>query len=134
MRRSRRQIAPTTSSGQSSTSRHLVIITLLISTAFVILTVPFFVAFLISSFAFDDTNDTQRQAVFSVALTLQNLNFATNFYLYILSGRRFRELFISAIGCNQRRTQAQVLLDIRGDHPKVEDHQKQQREIASLLQ
>ena len=110
MKRSRRQIAPMTSSGQStnSMSRHLCIITLLISTAFVVLTVPFFVALSISSFAFDDTNDTQRQAVFSVVLTLQNLNFATNFYLYILSGRRFRELFISAIMCNQRRTPAQV--------------------------
>ena len=104
VRSSRRRIAPTTSS--NNTNRHLMVITLLISSAFVICTLPIFVALSLSSF--DDTNDMQRQAVFSVALTLYNLNFATNFYLYILSGRRFRELFISAIMCNQRRTPAQV--------------------------
>ena len=109
VRSSRRLVAPTTSSRQStnSTSRHLVVIALLISSAFVVCTVPFYVAVAINSFAFDDTNDTQRQAVFSVALTLQNLNFATNFYLYILSGRRCRELFKSAITCNRRGNHAQ---------------------------
>ena len=110
VRRSRRRIAPTTSNAQStkSTSRHLVVITLLLSSAFFVCTAPMFVAIAVSSFAFDDTNDTQRQIIYSIALTLQNMNFATNFYLYILSGRRFRELFISAVKCKQRRTTVQV--------------------------
>ena len=110
VRSARSRIAPSTSSTQSTsnTSRHLVVITLLISSAFVVCTAPFPIALSISSFAFDDTNDTQRQVVFGVALTLQNMNFALNFYLYILSGRRFRELFITAILCNRRGTPAQV--------------------------
>ena len=110
VKRSRRRIAPTTSSTQStdSTSRHLVVITLLISSAFVLTTVPFFAGVAISSGAFDNTSFKRRQVVFSVFLTLQNINFATNFYLYILSGRRFRELFISAIMCNKNRTPAPV--------------------------
>ena len=110
VRGARTRIAPSTSSTQSTsnTSRHLVVITLLISSAFVVCTAPFPVALSISPFAFDDTNDTQRQVVFGVALTLQNMNFALNFYLYILSGRRFRELFITAILCNRRGTPVQV--------------------------
>ena len=109
-KRSRRQIAPTTSSTQSTnnTSRHLIVITLLISSAFLVFTVPVFAALSITSVAFDDTNDAQRQFVYSVALSLQNMNFATNFYLYILSGRRFRELFISAITCNRKVNPVQV--------------------------
>ena len=109
-RRSRRQIAPTTSSTRSTynTSRHLIVITLLISSAFLVFTVPVFAALSITSVAFDDTNDTQRQFVYSVALSLQNMNFAANFYLYILSGRRFRELFISAITCNRKVNPVQV--------------------------
>ena len=72
--------------------------------------VPFFagVHVAISSVAFDNTNFRKRQVVVSVFLTLQNINFATNFYLYILSGRRFRELFISAIMFNQKRTPVHV--------------------------
>ena len=72
VRRSRRRIAPTTSSTQSTnrTSRHLVVITLLLSSAFLVCTVPMFIAGVISAFAFDDTNDTQRQIVYTVALTL----------------------------------------------------------------
>ena len=55
VRSSRRRIAPMTSSTQStnSTSRHLMVITLLISSAFVVCTVPFFVALSMSSFVFE---------------------------------------------------------------------------------
>ena len=133
VRRSRRRIAPTTSNAQStkSTSRHLVVITLLLSSAFFVCTAPMFVAIaiIISSFAFDDTNDTQRQIVYSIALTLQNMNFATNFYLYILSGRRFRELFISAITCNRRKTTVQVTS--RTGQTKSSSHSRKSIERAA---
>ena len=104
VRNSRKQIAPVTSNTQAAkrTSRHLVIITLLISSTFIVLTMPACVFLNISRIIFDESNDAQRQIAFTIVSTLMRLNFSTNFYLYILSGHRFRDLFKSAISCNRR--------------------------------
>ena len=100
VRNSRRRIVPSSSTKQAGTrtSRHLVVITLLLSSAFVVFSMPAFVVWSINPYISYESNDAQRQIVFIVALTLATLNF----FLYILSGRRFRDLFKSVVSCNNR--------------------------------
>ena len=103
VRQSGKQIAPVTSHVQADkkASRHLVIITLLISVSFLIFTMPACVYFLICRSVFNDSNDAERQIGFAAVTTLLRLNYSTNFFLYVLSGHRFRKLFRTAISCKQ---------------------------------
>ena len=104
LRNSRRRMVPSTSTTQAGTrtSRHLVVITLLIRSAFVVFSMPALVVWSINPYVFDESNDAQRQIVFIVARALASLNLSTIFFLYILSGCRFRDLFKSVVLCNNR--------------------------------
>ena len=104
VRNSGKQIAPATSNTQAAkkASRHLVIITLLISSSFIVFTMPACIFFMISRGLFDESNDAQRQVAFTAVTTLMRFNHSTNFFLYIVSGQRFRKLFKIALSCKHR--------------------------------
>ena len=74
---------------------HILFITLLISCAFVVLVSPFSLFFALKNYVFNDveafySSSNTEQIVETVVYILVFVNSAINFFLYILSGSRFR--------------------------------------------
>ena len=92
--------------GQTKNSERQVFATLLLVTfAFLILTTPAYVFFLYVMF-FDYTKTLIRFAGFHffyhVAQKLQYTNYSINFFLYVISGRKFRVDLINLFKCKKR--------------------------------
>ena len=93
--------------GQGKSSETQVFATLLLVTfAFLILTTPAYVFFLYVQF-FDYTKSVQRLAGFHlfyhVAQKLQYTNYGINFFLYVISGEKFRVDLINLFKCKKRK-------------------------------
>ncbi|XP_076454492.1 uncharacterized protein LOC143289413 [Babylonia areolata] len=79
-----------------------------VSVAFMVLTLPASVSFILHYFAVSHERVSGyelAQAAFVERFTflLIYLNHAVNFYLYCLTGRRFREEFVSVVWCGRNR-------------------------------
>lgn len=82
--RSLKSVTSTLSSVSKTNTRHVFLMTLLVSVAFVVLVTPLPLLFI-----FNPVDTMEFPAAIFVHMT--SLNHAINFFLYVLSGRRFRE-------------------------------------------
>ncbi|CAG2212155.1 probable G-protein coupled receptor B0563.6 [Mytilus edulis] len=77
-----------------------------ISVVFIILTMPNCAFFIMQDY-WDYTKDVHTYAqyflVYNIVFFLSDLNHAINFYMYFLSGRKFRTMFINMICCCRKK-------------------------------
>lgn len=86
--------------------RQLTLMLLTISLVFVILILPNCIFFILKAYwSWQETMQGQAQyfLVFQTVFLLSDLNHAVNFYLYCLSGRKFRQKFAQIICCRKIR-------------------------------
>ena len=113
--------------------RHITIMLLVLSTFFLLSTFPFAVFLIVMymdwwKFQTSPWETAKFEFVYIVVNSLADLNHAANFYLYFLSGRKFRRAFL-AIFCacrtNKQTTDASVtygstvVSDVKGSAGKV---------------
>ena len=106
----RKAVAPITNSGQFHLSqtnrrykRQLLVITLMISMAFIVFTLPISIITTLRNYIFsDDSSEGQAQIADTVVFVLFRLNYSMNFFFYVLSGKRFRRDLKSALCCRQK--------------------------------
>lgn len=88
---------------QQSRQRRLTRMLLLVSLTWLVLTAPFALHSIVSVFQGDEsTNSARNFLVKTICFLLVYVNHAVNFYLYCLTGRRFR-LELRALFCYRRR-------------------------------
>ena len=103
--RSRRSVK---SSQTASAARHLLLITLLVSSSFILLTFPLSCHNVLKFVNMDITFmfDIRFQTAFVVMYNFKTFNHAVNFFLYVVSGSRFRaDLKAAFTCCGQRQIQ-----------------------------
>ncbi|KAL8591869.1 hypothetical protein ACOMHN_044365 [Nucella lapillus] len=84
-----------------------------VSVTFMVLTLPISVYFMVFNsadlqFQYDWSDQMKIQAFFDLSSVLANANSAVNFYLYCLTGRRFREEFLKIMCCGRNRQQREA--------------------------
>ena len=102
--RSSKSVTSTGSQARISRDRYVIVITLLVSFAFILLVSPFSIFFALKPFLFGDVeafySSSQTELIVEmVVYNLVFLNSAINFFLYVLSGERFRS-DLKAAFCN----------------------------------
>ncbi|XP_076458595.1 uncharacterized protein LOC143292293 [Babylonia areolata] len=96
--------------GHRKAANSVTVTVITVSVAFVVLTLPTSIDYIVNYFARQHDRVTgyeRATAAFVQAVTalLSQLNHAVNFYLYTLTGRRFREEFIKVLNCARNRRQ-----------------------------
>ncbi|KAL8573375.1 hypothetical protein ACOMHN_032390 [Nucella lapillus] len=80
---------------------------ILVSVAFLVITLPnsinYIVNFLFQANSASGYESAESSFINAVCGVLTNVNYAVNFYLYCLTGRRFREEFINVLCCGRSR-------------------------------
>ncbi len=89
-------------------TRQVLLMLLTISFAYLILTSPFYMKIAISHFSdfAEETNPETLEDIITfntVTFSLYILNFAINFYLYVISGSKFRKDLVTIFHCMTNR-------------------------------
>ena len=87
--------------------RQLTMMTVAMTLAFFIFTAPTFIHLLLFRFHFDPKSSPETQTLYDlsalVVLIANTLNSSINFFLYTLTGSKFRSDFKKLIYCHQKR-------------------------------
>ena len=101
--------------GVRTSEKHIYIILLLITFAFLILTTPTYAMFLYANFV-DYTETPESFAAFflffSVGEKLYYTNNGINFYLYVMSGRKFRNDLVKLFSFYKEKSSSSMLFTV----------------------
>ncbi|KAK2149305.1 hypothetical protein LSH36_455g01024 [Paralvinella palmiformis] len=105
--RSRRKRDHMTSGNQTESSsaaeRHLTIMLVVMATSFVVLRSPYTITWYVSHFTSQQMSSSNKETIMDDALlvtyVIATMNYAVNFFLYCLAGKKFREQLVLLCCC-----------------------------------
>ncbi|XP_076469696.1 uncharacterized protein LOC143300025 [Babylonia areolata] len=117
---------------REKTANSVTLTVIVVSLAFLVLTLPTSINFIQSFYVltYSKRTDAEVAELFFVA-TIRSLlghsNAAVNFYLYCLTGARFREEFLSVLGCGRNRSLPAASSSAVGDSKRTSGAAREKR-------